>query len=90
MNHRNSSSILMGNKMSETRTVFMPADKNTERDQIEIPDFSAKKVVQSANKQGFEKEGMVSCHVNIEDLASNTVIDDKTNAKDINLQNKNE
>ena len=45
MNHRNSSSILMGNKMSETSTVFMPADKNTERDQIEIPDFSAKKVV---------------------------------------------
>lgn len=31
--------------MSETSTVFMPADKITERDQIEIPDFSAKKVV---------------------------------------------
>ena len=76
--------------MSETSTVFMPADKNTEREQIEIPDFSAKKVVQSANKQGFEKEGMVSGHVNIEDLASNTVLDDKINDKDINLQNKNE
>lgn len=71
--------------MSETSTVLMPADKNTERDQIEIPEFSAKKVVSSANQQGHEKEGMISGHVNIEDLASNTIINDRTNVKDIDL-----
>ena len=32
---------------------------------------------------------MISGHVNIEDLASNTAIDDKTDVEDINLQNKN-
>ena len=66
----------------------MKADQNTERDAIEVPDFSATKLFQSANKQTFENAGMITGHVNIEDLISDAAIGANTNAKETNYSFK--
>ena len=36
--------------MSATSTALIQADQNTEKDAIEVPDFSATKLFKSANK----------------------------------------